>query len=214
MKKIAFASILTLFVLGFVTPRLASAQTTAGGTYQFTLEKEYPKYLEFEARNAADGSTSGQMFFSDQARYTIQDVDGTGEKEITHPGFYVKADFDGLVITKNQAVMSGTVRDSSVAELIGQRVLLTVEDNGDNIRVPDRLTWGIYKPVERRWIPSDAERKEDPGVGLRWLATDAERRDDRGIWMPRGETIDTNSFSLSSYAFVDTNDGAGDIVIR
>lgn len=213
MKKTAFASILALFLLGFAVPQLASAQS-ASGTYQFSLDKEYTKYLEFEARNSTDGSTAGQMFFSDQERYTIQDVDGTGEKEITYPGFYVKAELDGLVVNKNQAVMSGTVRDSSVNELIGQRVLLTVEDNGDNIRIPDRLTWGVYRPIERRWTPSDAERKEDPGVGLRWLATDAERKDDRGIWMPRGETIDTNSFSLASYSFVDTNNGAGDIVVR
>jgi hypothetical protein len=213
MKKITFASILTMFLLSFATAQLASAQT-ASGTYQFTLEKEYTKYLEFDARNAADGSTTGAMFFSDQAKYTIQDVDGTGEKEGTYPGFYVKADLDGLVIDKNQAVMSGTVRDSSISEFIGQRVLLTVEDNGDNIRIPDKLTWGIYKPVDRRWTPSDAERKEDPGVGLRWYAKDAERRDDVGYWMPRSETIDTNSFSLPSYAFVDTYDGAGDIIVR
>lgn len=214
MKKIAFASILALFLLGFATPQSASAQTTASGTYQFTLDKEYTKYLEFEARNSDNGSTTGSMFFSDEAKFTIQDVDGTGEKEMTYPGFYIKAEFDGMVFNKNQALMSGTVRDSSVYEFIGQRVLLTVEDNGDNLRVPDKLTWGIYKPVERRWTPSDAERKDDPGVGLRWYAKDAERRDDVGYWMPRSETIDTNSFSIASYVFVDALNGAGDIIVR
>jgi hypothetical protein len=213
MKKIAFASILTLFLLGFATPRSASAQT-ASGTYQFSLEDDYTKQLEFDARTLSDGTATGQMFFSDQAKITIQDVDGTGDKEITYPGYYVKADFDGLVVDKNQAVMSGTIRDSSIREFIGQRVLLTVEDNGDNIRVPDKLTWGVYRPIERGWTPSDAERKEDPGVGLRWYAKDAERRDDVGYWMPRSETINTSSFSLPSYAFVDTSNGAGDIVVR
>jgi hypothetical protein len=141
-------------------------------------------------------------------------VDGTGVQEETYPGFYLKAEFDGLVVDKNQAVMSGTVRDSSVREFIGQRVLLTVEDNGDNTRVPDKLTWGIYNQVVRNWTPSDAEWKEDPGVGLRWIATDAEIKDDRGYEMPRSEAIDANSFPVSSYAFVDVQSGAGDIRVQ
>jgi hypothetical protein len=127
----------------------------------------------------------------------------------------MKVSFDGLVVAnKNQAVMSGTVSDASIRELIGQRVLLTVEDNGDNTRLPDRLTWGIYKPVVRNWTPSDAEWKEDPGVGLRWVATDAERKDDPGIAMPRLETIDTKTFPTSSYDFAEVSRGAGDIVVQ
>ncbi|MCA1557196.1 MAG: hypothetical protein LC731_01495, partial [Acidobacteria bacterium] len=128
--------------------------------------------------------------------------------------FYIKANFDGMEINKNQAVMSGTVFDSSVRELVGLRVLLTVEDNGDNTRVPDKLTWGLYKPIERNWTPSDAELKEDPGVGLRWWATDAELKDDAGYEMPRSEAIDTKSFPIASYAFVDVETAAGDILVR
>jgi hypothetical protein len=151
------------------------------------------------------------MTLTDEAKITIQDVDGTGVPRETISGFYLKADFDGLIVNKNQAVMSGTVRDSSIRELIGQRVLLTVEDNGDNTRLPDKLTWGVYNQVVRNWTPSDAEWKEDPGVGLRWLATDAEVKDDKGYMMPRSEAIDANSFPVSSYAFVDMQSGAGDI---
>ena len=109
--------------------------------------------------------------------------------------------------------MSGTVTDSS-SRVIGQRVLLTVEDNGDNSSVPDKVTWGVYQPVARNWTPSDAELKEDPGVGLRWIATDEEQKDDRGIEMPRSEAIDTRSFPVTSYAFVDVASGAGDIRVQ
>ena len=213
MKFKALPSMLALFLLAFALQLSASAQT-ASGTYQFSLEDKNTKQLEFEARGNPDGSASGSMFFSDEAKFTIQDVDGTGEKEITYPGFYIKAELDGLVVDKNQAVMSGTVRDSSVREFVGQRILLTVEDNGDNTRIPDKVTWGIYEPVVRNWTPSDAEWKEDPGVGLRWWAKDAERRDDVGYAMPRDESIGTKSFPVASYAFIDVVSAAGDIIVR
>jgi hypothetical protein len=217
MKIKAIAALFTLCLLSVATTLSISAQTSgqsASGTYQFSLDDGYTKYLEFEAHTQADGTATGQMTFSDEARLTIQDLDGTGDKEVTYPGAYIKADFDGLVVDKNQAVMSGTVRDSSIREFIGQRVLLTVEDNGDNTRVPDHVTWGIYQPVARSWTPSDAELKEDPGVGLRWVATDAEVRDDKGIVMPRSELIDTQTYPGSAYAYVEVEKGAGDIKVQ
>jgi len=213
MKIKAPASILALLLFGFLAPQLAAAQAAAG-TYQFTFEDGYTKSIDFDARTLADGSATGQMYLSDEAKITYRDVDGTGDKEITYPGFYIKAALDGLVVDKNQAVMSGTIRESNIPAMVGQRVLLTVEDNGDNTREPDRLTWGVYQPVVRDWKPSDAEWKEDPGVGMTWWATDAERRDDVGIQMPRSEEIGTKSFPVSSYAFADIKSGAGDIVVR
>ncbi|HEY0005284.1 MAG TPA: hypothetical protein VGB17_10790 [Pyrinomonadaceae bacterium] len=213
MKIKAFASFLALFLLTLAAAQQANAQA-AGGTYQFSLEDGYTKYLDFNAQTQPDGTATGSMMLSDEAPLYYQDVDGAGDPVGKYPGFYIKADFDQLVVKNNQAVMSGTVRDASIRELIGLRVLLTVEDNGDNTRIPDKLTWGVYKPIVRDWVPSDAEWKEDPGVGLRWWATDAEVRDDRGYAMPRSEAIDTNSFPVSSYAFVDVAKGAGDIVVR
>ena len=213
MKSIAFASILALFLLGFAAPQTATA-SAASGTYQFLFKDKYTKYVEFDAQTLADGSTAGSMFFSDEAPLVYQDVDGSGQETGRFPGFYVKADLDGLVVDQNQAVMSGTVRDSSIRDLIGKRVLLTVEDNGDNTKEPDRLTWGVYKPVVRDWTPSDAEWKEDPGVGLRWWATDAERKDDRGYAMPRSEAFDCQTYPIASYAFADIMSGAGDIIVR
>ncbi|HEX7956250.1 MAG TPA: hypothetical protein VF508_04860, partial [Pyrinomonadaceae bacterium] len=113
-----------------------------------------------------------------------------------------------------EAVMSGTIRDSSVIELVGLRVLLTVKDNGDNTKIPDQITWGVYKFEPRTWTPSDAEWKEDPGVGLRWWATDAERKGDVGYAMPRDEKpADTQTYPLSSYIYADATRTSGDIVV-
>jgi hypothetical protein len=218
MKSITLTSLLALFLLAFVVPQSSTAQTagqSASGTYQFSFEDGYTKYVEFNAQTPTNGGTTGQEFFSDEVKVSYQDVDGTGDPSFkeTYAGYYIKADFDGLTVNKNQAVMSGTVRDSSIRSLIGQRVLLTVEDNGDNTRVPDKMTWGIYNPVRRDWTPSDAERKVDDGVGMRWVATDAERKDDVGVVYPRDETISNKSFPVSSYDFADVNAGAGDVVV-
>ena len=217
MKTKAFTSILVLLLLGAAMQSQANAQTGeqyARGTYQFSFEDGYTKYVEFEASGSGNGSASGQMFLSDEAPYRAQDVDGTGDQGESYEGFYIRAQFDGLVVNRNQAVMSGTISDSSIRSLIGQRVLLTVEDNGDNTREPDRVTWGVYKPVERNWTPSDAELERDEGVGLRWWATDAEQKDDEGYQMPRDESITASSFPVSSYSFAEVERAAGDILVQ
>lgn len=216
MKNASPASILALLLLCLACAPAAAAQSSSG-LYQFTIDDSYLKYLDYEARKASDGSTAGQLYLSDEAPITYQDVDGTGDRsEVgTVKGFYIKAEIDDLVVDKNQAVMSGVIRDSSLFELVGQRVLLTVEDNGDNTKIPDQVTWGVYKTLERPWTPSDAELKDDPGVGLRWYAKDYERKDDVGYWMPRAEgPAGTQTFSLSSYAFFEVARASGDIVVN
>jgi hypothetical protein len=217
MKITRLATILALFLTGFAAPHTAGAQTggqSAIGSYRFSLEDGHTKYVEFDAQTQEGGGATGQMFFSDESEVMYQDVDGVGDPEETYRGFYLRAEFDGLSVVNNQAVMSGTVRDSSITYLIGQRVLLTVEDNGDNSREPDRLTWGVYKPAEKGWTPSDAELEKDEGVGLRWVATDAELRDDPGVEMPPDMTIDTQSFPLAAYTFSDLELWSGDIKVQ
>lgn len=211
MRTLRFTTMLALVLTVFAAAQTTRAASAAAGSYQFTLTGDkYLKYVEFEASTDDRGVASGFIYMSDDAVITIQDVDGTGEKD-RFAGYNFKAEVDGLVVNENKAVLSATIRDASNPAFIGQRVLLTVEDNGDNTRVPDRLTWGLYKPIDRRWVPSDAELKDDPGVGLRWWATDAERRDDVGYEMPRDQKTGTQTFPLVTYGFVDASDGAGDI---
>jgi hypothetical protein len=216
MKRMAIASMLALSLLALAAPFAASARVgdpVARGSYRFSLGDGYAKYVEFDAQALERGGATGTFFLSDEAPITYQDTDGDGSRDETYEGFYISASFDGLTVVGNQAVMSGDVRDSSIPDLIGQRVLLTVEDNGDNSREPDKLTWGVYRPAGT-WEASDAEWERDPGVGMRWEATDAEREDDRPVVMPGERRIDTQTFLLSAFVFVDAEDGAGDIVVQ
>ncbi|MFL6334398.1 MAG: hypothetical protein ACJ754_13875 [Pyrinomonadaceae bacterium] len=217
MRTLRFPSLLALTLLTFAAAQTAAAQSTASGSYQFTLTGDkYLKTVEFSAQSKADGSATGSIYFTDQAVITIQDVDGTGEKGRI-AGYDLKVDVDGLVTSKGetgaQAVLSGTVSSSSVLDFVGQRVVFTVVDNGDNTRVPDQLTWGIYRQITRDWVPSDAEWKEDPGVGLRWWATDFEQKGDVGYAMPRDETLHGQTFPATTYDFVDADNTAGDISV-
>jgi hypothetical protein len=215
MKIKSLVSFLALFLCSFAAGAVdVRAAGAAAGSYQFSFEDGYAKYLEFDAQTQADGSTVGQMYLTDEATLVYGDVDGAGDPSAKYAGYYIKADFDNIFVDKNKAVMSGTIRDSNVRELIGRRVLLTVEDNGDNSRIPDRLTWGVYDQLTRDWTPADAEVKEDNGASLKWIATDAERKDDEGIPMPRDESITTSSFPVSSYSFVKVASATGDIRVQ
>jgi hypothetical protein len=212
MRTLRFTTMLAVALTIFAAAQTTRAASAAAGSYQFTLTGDkYLKYVEFDAVAEADGKASGYIKMTDEAVVVLKDVDGDGSPEEKFAGYNFTAEVDGLVVDKNQAVLSATIRDASNLALVGQRVLLTVEDNGDNSRIPDQLTWGVYKPIERNWVPSDAELKEDPGVGLTWWATDAERRDDVGYKMPRDESIGTQTFPVASYGFADMSDAAGDI---
>jgi hypothetical protein len=212
MRIARFTFLSALLLSGLAATSLTARAEAASGTYQFTIDDKAVKYVEFDAQRLADGSTSGSLFLSDEATIVYQDVDGVGDPREKYAGVYIKADLDGIVVEENQAVMSGTVRDSSIPYLVGLRVLLTVEDNGDNTRVPDKLTWGVYKFIKKDWTPSDAEWDRDPGVGLTWWATDLERKDDRGYQMPRPDApADTQSFPVAGYSFLDASSGVGDI---
>jgi hypothetical protein len=200
---------LALFLPGLATaapPAVARPfLSSASGVYQFALADRREKYLEFDARAQEDGSAVGRIFFNDEAPITFQDVDGTGASTETFQGFYINAEVDDMVVNGNRAVMSATVVDSAIRELVGKRVLLTVDD---------KVTWGVYQQVKIGWTPSDAERNPDPGVGLRWWATDAEQRGDVGYQMPRDDSTTVQSFPVSSYDFVVPVHASGDILVQ
>ena len=217
MKSIALATALTLALLCLAAPRASRAQTggpAAAGVYRFTLADDFEKYLDFDAEARAGGGASGQMYFSDEAPLTFYDLDETGDRSlpVTYQGFYVRVAFDGMTVEGNRAVIGGAVRDSNVPDFVGQRVLLTVEDNGDNSEVPDRVTWGLYRAPERGWVATDAELDEDPGAGTRWMASDAERDDDRPVVYPRPyEPEGPQTFHISAFSFAETAHATGDI---
>jgi hypothetical protein len=217
MKNMLCASLLALFLLSFVTPQTASAQT-AKGELTFSVGDGLTKSLDFRAATDSGGNASGQMVLSGPAEIPDQDVDGTGQAGFSGrlENLQLDVEFDKMTVDKNRAVISGTVRGATLEDYVGQRVLLSVEDNGQGIadRTPDQFTWGLYKPVVMNWIPTDAEVRDDDGWHLTWWATDAERRDDVGVPSRPSTEITPQRFPLSSYSFAEITSGEGDIVVE
>lgn len=215
MKILGAASIGMLFLWGVATAQTAGP--SAAGTYRFVLEDGVTKTLELSASTDERGITTGEMTFIDPTR--IPDTDDTEDPREgdAPPEFAFKASLNNLKVEKNRAVMDGTIRESTHKSYIGRWVQLVVEDNGEGLRVPDRLTWSFCKPKTMGWIPSDAERKDDDGAYLRWWATDAERDDDVGIPSPNLLGNDERFcplYPLSFYTFTDLLKWDGDIVVQ
>jgi hypothetical protein len=216
MKFIRLTSIAgALFLLSLTTPPGAMAQTEpySSGLYRFLLEDDQVKSLEFEA-STVRGITTGFMTFVDDAR-----IPDTDDGDVPGDGmpFYIKADLNSMTVEKNRAVMGGIVRDTSHKTYLGKFVQLVVEDNGQELRIPDRLTWTFCSSRGSGWVPSDAERKDDDGAYLSWWATDAERRDDVGIPSPNLLPYEPKScpaYPLGLYDFANVTKWDGDIVVR
>ena len=219
MKNKMAPLILALFLLPFAAHHPATAQTegpAASGAYRFILADRVVKTVEFDARGDREGGASGWLTFIDQVELPDQDVDGTGDSgDRDAPlDFYIKAEFSGMTVEKNRALMNGAVVDSSHRSYIGKWVQLVVEDNGDNWERPDTLTWRFCQPEPGGWIPEDAEVPGDKGASMSWWATDAERKDDVGIPSPSlipGELKRCLNYPLSSYPFVEILKWDGDI---
>ena len=217
MKSIVRASILLLSLVSLSATQSAVAQSSSG-RYQFIVEGDYVKYLEFDARTDGD-TTTGRMSFTDQARVSLKEPNDEEPPppDDGAPEFFVTVEFDSMTVEKNRAVMGGTVRDSSHRFYIGLWVQLVVEDNGVEIKRPDQVMWGFCKPPAGSWIPTDAELKYDDGAFMRWWATDAERKDDVGIPSKSripGEMRGCEVYSLGAYNYADLKRWEGDIVVR
>lgn len=222
MKNKAATPILVLFLLSLAAPTLTTAQTegpAASGTYRFILADRVTRTLEFDAQGDKEGGGRGWMNFFDRVKLPNQDVDGTGDAgDRDAPlDFYIKAEFNGMTVVKNQALMNGAIVDSSHKSYVGKWVQLVVQDNGFGLERPDMLTWRFCQPEPGGWVPSDAEVPGDRGAWLSWWATDAERKDDVGIpsrsYIP-GELQRCMNYPLASYDFVQILKWDGDIRVQ
>lgn len=217
MTKPRAAGLVALFLLTLTTPRFAAAQGAASGSYRFVLEDDLVKTVEFDVVSVERNSASGSMTFLDEAK--IADVDDVEDPRAPDSAaeLFIKASITSMTVEKNRAVMNGVVRDSSHKTYLGRWVQLVVEDNAEDPRIPDRLTWSFCQPQSQGWIPSDADRKDDDGAFLSWWATDADRDDDVGI--PSPNLLGNNQksctvYPLSSYTFADPAKWEGDIIVR
>jgi hypothetical protein len=212
MKRIAFASLFSIIVLGLAvqqTTRAVDSGPSANGGFRFRLEDGETRFLEFNAHLHGDVADGGMKFTDPSA------VLG-GENGSQTTGVQITAQFDCMKVEGNRAVMGGVISSSNIAEAIGHRVLLVVEDNGEGIpsAAPDRLTWGVYGLPATGWTPKDSERDEDNGASLSWIATDFERTDDVGIPSNRSAVVRCDSFPVASYSFVDIGHGNGNLQVK
>ena len=220
MKSTVLASISALFLLSLGMPRHAAGQTPGAattGVYQFLLEEDkLLKSVDFDARTDDRGFASGYITFTDQARVPDSDDPEDPRAEETAGEIVIRASVEELTVEGNRALINATIVDSSHKTYVGARVQLVVEDNVENLKVPDRLTWIICRPQGAGWVPSDAELAFDDGAYLSWWATDAERKDDVGI--PSVNLLADAAktcpvFPIASYVFADVTRGAGDIIV-
>lgn len=217
MKRLArISAVVFCLVQTFSLPAFAGQEGSASGGFKFSVGGVEHK-IEFNAKGENNGTAKGKMKYNGPAETADQDVDGTGDANRGGPvaDLSMTAEFDCLQVSGNRAVMTGVITGASNFELIGQRALLAVEDNGEGSNAaPDRVTWGMYVLTRRTWVPSDSELKDDFGASLSWIATDAEREDDKGIPSRKSEDINCRTFPLGSYDYVDLERGSGNIQVR
>ena len=217
MKAIACLSLAILFLFSYALTHpttAAKSGPSANGDFWFSAGDGVTRYVKFNAKVNPDGTSKGEMTYVDPAATPEFDLDNPEGSSSASAGVTIRIQFDCLVVNGNHAVMSGVIVDSGFPNSIGQRVLLTVEDNDEGIKAPglDRLSWGVYKNAVGGWVPSDAEQEHGPVAP--WQATDFERSDDAGYMSNRSTTISCNSFPLSSYSFIDVTHGGGNVQVK
>ena len=214
MKNIigAFAVAMVLVCLALPNLVLAGAEgATASGSFKFVTDEGETKFVEFSATELADGQATGEMTFSDPSAVPVEDPDSPDNPKIE--GMLVRAKFDCMETGQNTAVMGGEIYDANVKSVIGQRILLVVEDNGIEGE-KDRLSWGIYQQPATGWTPTDAELDDDKDASLTWIATDAELKDDVGIPSNLSKMVTCKSLPLGSIEFPEFKYSGGDLVVQ
>lgn len=216
MKSITPASIVVL-ALAMTQPVIAqNSGSSANGTLRLSVDGK-ARNIEFEATRHPNGRVSGQMTLrGEQEIRSGGDDENSVAPRVSVSDFYLKVDFDCLVVNRNRAVMSGLVRDSTARDYIGRFAMLAVEDNGDasSAATRDKLSFGLHLRTAETWLPTDAELKEDYGSSLSWIATDAERPDDIGVPSRKSQELDCRTFPLSAHTLSDIGPGDGDIQVR
>jgi hypothetical protein len=218
MTRVVVASLLLLSLLSLILPGSSVAHTkgpAANGSFQVLMGDGKREEIEFDARAASDGNVTGEITF----RQTPTDEAAAkskldGESGETVPDFYAKAACDCLTVKGNEAVLSGTITESSVKSYIGRKVLLVVQE-GHSLTPPvrDKLTFGFYRNTAKGWVETDEERPEEQTPAPNWVATDAERPEDVGILAQKSEDITCESFPILSYSFIGEKQGKGKIQV-
>jgi hypothetical protein len=215
MTRVLFVSVFLLLLSLLTLPvvSVADGEPSANGSFQISMENGQSRQINFTARLASDGRTSGEITVKDQPRTSDPKAQTNSTGVDAPPPFYAKAVCDCLMISGIEAALSGTVTESSWEGYVGRRVLLVVQD-GDSITPPlrDKLTFGFYKISKKDWLVTDSERPEE-GTAATWVATDSERYDDAGTLSQQSEGVTCESFPISSHSFIGSKQGRGKIEV-
>src|ERR1044071_4334863 len=114
MKSIIGAFTITLLIVCVALPGLVRADaegTTATGSFKFVMDDGATRFVEFNAKEGAEGQAVGDMTFNDPVAVYVEDPDNP---EKTAEGMLVKARFDCMRTIENRAVMGGEIVDSNV----------------------------------------------------------------------------------------------------
>jgi len=223
MKAPLFTLLLVLLLSSFTLPTGTFAQgdgPSASGSFRISMENGQSREIQFTARSARDGNTTGEITLRDSVSATVpkSSTQTSGDDPTATeapPPFYVKAICDCLVVEGIEAALSGTITEASQETYIGRRVVLVVQD-GDSINPPlrDKLTYGFYRIPNKGWLATDAERPDEQGPAPAWVATDAERSDDTGVLSLKSDEINCQSFPISAHSFIGSRVGKGKIQVQ
>src|SRR6185503_16110606 len=141
MKVLTGLCVTVTFVLSLATGAQAVRLPAADGNIQVDAGDGATRDIKFNVKIEADGSTKGDMTFADPSVPADFDPDNADAGQPT--GLVMRVEFDCLVVVDHRAVMGGVVVESTLASRVGERVLFTVEDNGEGSQQaePDRLGW-------------------------------------------------------------------------
>lgn len=218
MNRVLFFSLLLLLPAFQNFSRVAENSPSASGSFQITTAGSPTKKIEFSV-TTRDNQTVGEMTFLD-----VAPVSEFGQRAEPSPTdaqpFFLRANFDCLIVMGHRAVISGSVTQANDSKYIGRRLLLVVQD-GDLLSPPqrDKLTFGIYRSTSKHWLPTDSERPNEENGPLMWMTQDAERSEDKPVFSatafsPKNESVGCQSFSISSFSFIDARQGRGTIQVQ
>jgi hypothetical protein len=183
---------------------------SASGAFEIVLEKGAKRHIEFHAVRDLNGKVTGETIFQDDAPQEAVDKSTDGPNNDAQKPFFMRAQFDCLIVEGNRAVMSGSVTDASLEQYLGKRVLVVAQENGgaNDSTKRDKLTWGVYRTPNSAWLPGDSERPEELS-GLSWIASDSERPEDEGVSSIKERVVGCQSFPVSAFSFLNATQARG-----
>jgi hypothetical protein len=179
-----------------------NSEPSVEGNFEIAVEGVPTRQVEFNARTAANGTTTGEVTFRDIGTATRPESEGDAPE-----AFYLKARIDCLVVKDNKAILTGTVTEASAERYLDGRLVLVAVANGNDVNSPaaGKITWGFYRKTNRDWVATDSDRSPDEVNPAAWMASDFERIEDEGKVMTsdNNATVTCSSFPVSVYSFKD-----------